>query len=94
MAGKSNKGKNRRGAHNTTNASESVVSSDAPARDNLSASESTKADANGVPTVDVTTNAVPEVKESETENAAGQQKQGEGSCMIIASGIVYICLEY
>lgn len=78
MAGKSNKGKNRRGAHNTTNSSESVVSSDAPAKDNLSASESTKADANGVPTVDVTTNAVPEVKESETENAAGQQKQGEG----------------
>ncbi|XP_050284170.1 clustered mitochondria protein isoform X4 [Quercus robur] len=77
MAGKSNKGKNRRGAHNTTNSSESVVSSDAPAKDNLSASESTKADANGVPTVDVTTNAVPEVKESETENAAGQQKQGE-----------------
>lgn len=94
MAGKSNKGKNRRGAHNTTNSSESVVSSDAPAKDNLSASESTKADANGVPTVDVTTNAVPEVKESETENAAGQQKQGEGSCMIIASGMVYICLEY
>ncbi|KAM3686284.1 hypothetical protein ACJW31_11G186900 [Castanea mollissima] len=78
MAGKSNKGKNRRGAHNTTNSSESVVSSDAPAKDNLSASESTKVDANGVPTVDVTTNVVPEVKESETENAAGQQKQGEG----------------
>nr|POE85715.1 isoform 2 of clustered mitochondria protein [Quercus suber] len=78
MAGKSNKGKNRRGAHNTTNSSESVVSSDAPAKDNLSASESTKADANGVPTVDVTTNVVPEVKESESENAAGQQKQGEG----------------
>ncbi|KAL0006693.1 hypothetical protein SO802_008195 [Lithocarpus litseifolius] len=78
MAGKSNKGKNRRGSHNTTNSSESVVSSDAPAKDNLSASECTKADANGVPTVDVTTNAVPEVKESESENAAGQQKQGEG----------------
>nr|POE85714.1 isoform 2 of clustered mitochondria protein [Quercus suber] len=77
MAGKSNKGKNRRGAHNTTNSSESVVSSDAPAKDNLSASESTKADANGVPTVDVTTNVVPEVKESESENAAGQQKQGD-----------------
>uniref|UniRef100_A0A2N9FHE4 Clu domain-containing protein n=1 Tax=Fagus sylvatica TaxID=28930 RepID=A0A2N9FHE4_FAGSY len=36
MAGKSNKGRNRRGAHNTTNSSESVVSSDAPPKDNLS----------------------------------------------------------
>jgi protein TIF31 len=78
MAGKSNKGRNRRGAHNTTNSSESVVSSDAPPKDNLSASEPAKADANGVPTVEVSTNEKPEVKESETENAAGQQKQGEG----------------
>uniref|UniRef100_A0A2N9H0C0 Clu domain-containing protein n=1 Tax=Fagus sylvatica TaxID=28930 RepID=A0A2N9H0C0_FAGSY len=78
MAGKSNKGRNRRGAHNTTNSSESVVSSDAPPKDNLSASEPAKVDANGVPTVEVSTNEKPEVKESETENAAGQQKQGEG----------------
>uniref|UniRef100_A0A2N9GPC6 Uncharacterized protein n=1 Tax=Fagus sylvatica TaxID=28930 RepID=A0A2N9GPC6_FAGSY len=77
MSGKSNKGRNRRGAHNTTNFSESVVSSDAPPKDNLSASEPAKADANGVPTVEVSTNEKPEVKESETENAAGQQKQGE-----------------
>ncbi|GMY31426.1 clustered mitochondria protein isoform X4 [Fagus crenata] len=77
MSGKSNKGRNRRGAHNTTNFSESVVSSDAPPKDNLSASKPDKADANGVPTVEVSTNEKPEVKESETENVAGQQKQGE-----------------
>ncbi|GMY13037.1 clustered mitochondria protein isoform X4 [Fagus crenata] len=77
LSGKSNKGRNRRGAHNTTNFSESVVSSDAPPKDNLSASKLAKADANGVPTVEVSTDEKPEVKESETENAAGQQKQGE-----------------
>jgi protein TIF31 len=83
MAGKSNKGRNRRGAHTTANSSESVVSSDAPVKDNLSASESTKADSNGVSTLDESTNVTPEIKESETANSASQQKQGEVSCMSV-----------
>lgn len=81
MAGKSNKGRNRRGAHTTVHSSESAVSSDAPVKDNPSASESPKADSNGVSTLDESTNVTPEVKESETANSASQQKQGEVSCM-------------
>ncbi|KAF5445836.1 hypothetical protein F2P56_031520 [Juglans regia] len=77
MAGKSNKGRNRRGAHNTMNSSESAVSSDALVNDNSSALESSKADANGVATADESTNAILEVTESETENSASQQKQGD-----------------
>ncbi|KAE8038191.1 hypothetical protein FH972_010723 [Carpinus fangiana] len=77
MAGKSNKGRNRRGAHATAHSSESVVSPDAPVKDNSSASESTKADSNGVSTLDESTNVTPEVKESETANSASQQKQGD-----------------
>lgn len=81
MAGKSNKGRNRRAAHTTANSSESVVSSDAPVKDNSNASESTKADSNGVSTLDESPNVTPEVKESETANSASQQKQGEVNCM-------------
>lgn len=96
MAGKSNKGRNRRASHNAANSSDSVVvQSDAPVKDNSkddsSASEPIKANANGVPTVQESTSDKLEVKESETkvavvepkqgesetENSAGQPKQGE-----------------
>ncbi|XP_059649085.1 clustered mitochondria protein isoform X2 [Cornus florida] len=46
MAGKSNKGRNRR-AFNTTNSVEQAVSSDAPLKENLNSSEAPKPDANG-----------------------------------------------
>ncbi|KAM1139461.1 hypothetical protein ACFX13_040353 [Malus domestica] len=71
MAGKSNKGKNRRGANNA------VVPSDAPVKDNSSTSEPVKAEDNGVPAVEELTDASLEVKESETENSTGQPKQGD-----------------
>lgn len=77
MAGKSSKGRNRRGSNNTTNSSESVVSSNAPAKDNLTALESGKADVNGVPAVNESTNANPEMRESETVNSASEPKQGD-----------------
>ncbi|PRQ38151.1 putative clustered mitochondria protein [Rosa chinensis] len=95
MAGKSNKGRNRRGSHNAASSSDSAVQSDAPVKDNSkdesSASESVKANANGVPTVQESTSDKLEVKdsetnvavvepkqgESETENSAGQPKQGD-----------------
>ena len=49
MAGKSNKGRNRRGSHNSTTCSEQAVLSDAPLKDNEAASEPPKVDFNGVP---------------------------------------------
>lgn len=81
MAGKSNKGRNRRVAHNAANSSDAVVPTDAPVKDNSSASEPIKADANGVSTVEESTEAKPEAKESETENSTGQPKQGEFGTM-------------
>jgi protein TIF31 len=81
MAGKSNKGRNRRASHNAANSSDSVVPSDAPAKDNSkddsTASESIKANANGVPTVQESTSDKLEVKESETNVAVGEPKQDE-----------------
>ncbi|XP_048329363.2 clustered mitochondria protein isoform X1 [Ziziphus jujuba] len=81
MAGKSNKGRNRRGSNNAaTNSSESVVSSNASnkeSKDNLSASEPIKDDANGVPVAVESTDTQPEVKEVEPENSASQTKQGD-----------------
>lgn len=81
MAGKSNKGRNRRGSNNAaTNSSESVVSSNASnkeSKDNLSASEPIKDDANGVPVAVESTDTQPEVKEVEPENSASQTKQGK-----------------
>ncbi|KAJ9174444.1 hypothetical protein P3X46_013085 [Hevea brasiliensis] len=77
MAGKSNKGRNRRGSNNTANSSESVVSASAPLKDNLTASESGKADANGAPALSEPSNAVQDGKESETTNSPDGPKQGE-----------------
>lgn len=76
MAGKSNRGRNRKGSNNAANSSESVVPSNAPVKDNSSTSESTKADANSVPVVAESADAKPEVKEFETENSESQTKQG------------------
>ncbi|KAF2293628.1 hypothetical protein GH714_003502 [Hevea brasiliensis] len=77
MAGKSNKGRNRRGSNNTANSSESVVSASAPLKDNLTTSESGKADANGAPALSEPSNAVQDGKESETTNSPDGPKQGE-----------------
>ncbi|PON86259.1 N-terminal acetyltransferase A, auxiliary subunit [Trema orientale] len=77
MAGKSNKGKNRRGSNNGPTSPESVVlPSDASGKDVTNAVETTQADANGVPEVVESTGAKPEV-ESETDNSASQPKQGD-----------------
>ncbi|XP_057978720.1 clustered mitochondria protein isoform X3 [Malania oleifera] len=74
MAGKSNKGRNKRGPHNTTSSLERVVSSDALPNDNLSSSDS-KVDANGVPDVDETSEA--KLDESKVASSVNQVKQGE-----------------
>ncbi|GAV85691.1 eIF3_p135 domain-containing protein/CLU domain-containing protein/TPR_12 domain-containing protein [Cephalotus follicularis] len=77
MAGKSNKGRNRKGSHTATNSSEPVVSSDVPTNNNQITLESSKADANGIPPTDKSISAKQEVNESETANSASQVKQGD-----------------
>ncbi|KAL5762727.1 hypothetical protein ACOSP7_018991 [Xanthoceras sorbifolium] len=79
MAGKSNKGRNRKGSHGASNSSDQVVvvSSDASMKDNKAPSESTKIDANGVVAEGDSSAAQPEVKESETANSANEPKQGD-----------------
>jgi protein TIF31 len=67
MAGKSNKGKNRKGSQSATNLSEQAVSSDAPLNNHSGSS-----DANGIPDAHET-NEVKEVANVATEDKA----QGE-----------------
>ena len=77
MAGKSGKGRNRKGSHNASSASEPPVHSNVPVKDNvevtLESAKTDAADAAGNSTV-----ANPEVKENETTTEGSQQKQGNG----------------
>ncbi|KAJ6755054.1 EUKARYOTIC TRANSLATION INITIATION FACTOR 3 SUBUNIT EIF-3 [Salix purpurea] len=77
MAGKSNKGRNRRGSNNTTNSLESVASSNTPVKDDTAASETGVATLNEVPAGIEATNGSSEIKESETANSASEAKQGD-----------------
>ncbi|KAE9459801.1 hypothetical protein C3L33_08262, partial [Rhododendron williamsianum] len=77
MAGKSNKGRNRRGSHNAPNSSEAAVLSDVPVKDNISLSESSKSTSNGDVPVTESTSVEPELKQPETANSESQSKQGE-----------------
>ena len=77
MAGKSNKGRNRRGSHNAVNSSEPVVSSDVPLNDNLSRSEPSKSNSNGKVTMSESISTQSEVKQSENANSENQTKQGD-----------------
>ncbi|CAL2236897.1 unnamed protein product [Prunus armeniaca] len=65
------------------NSSDAVVPTDAPVKDNSSASEPIKADANGVSAVEESTEGKPEAKESETENSTSQPKQVYNACVEI-----------
>lgn len=77
MAGKSNKGRNRRGYHNVPTSSEAADASDVPLKDNLSLSKSSQSDTNGDVPVMESTGIEPELKQSETANSESQSKQGE-----------------
>lgn len=83
MAGKSNKGRNRKVSHAATaaaaaNSADQVVSSE---KDSNSPSESVivdaDANANGVPAVSESTIAQADVQESDTANSADEPKQGD-----------------
>ena len=80
MAGKSSKGRNRKGSNSAQNSSESAVQSDVPDKDTLTCVEPVKSDANGVPEKDESIGAKPEVKESEADNSRSQTKQGKNCC--------------
>lgn len=79
MAGKSGKGRNRKGSHNASSASEPPVHSNVPVKDNVEVTlESAKADAAEVAAGGDSIVANPEVKENETTTEGSQQKQGNG----------------
>lgn len=77
MAGKSSRGRNKKGSQNTTNATEQVVSSNGHAKDSLNSVEETKVDANGVPDSTEIPTTNPEVKEPENASSENQPKQGD-----------------
>ncbi|MBA0584175.1 hypothetical protein Gorai_015000 [Gossypium raimondii] len=77
MAGKSNKGRSRRGSHNSTTCSEQAVSSDAPLKDNVTASKPPNVDSNGVPNMVESSGSKSELTESEALNSSSQPKQGD-----------------
>ncbi|KAA8520267.1 hypothetical protein F0562_014523 [Nyssa sinensis] len=76
MAGKSNKGRNRRGSQNTANSAERAVSSSiAVSKDDLSSSS--EADANGNCTASGSNCTKSEEKETKNANSENQSKQGD-----------------
>lgn len=89
MAGKSSKGKNRKGSANSVNSSESALSSNASvtrnstvpsnatATENPTALNSDKLETNGVQAVNDPTNAISEAKDETTPNSGNEAKQGE-----------------
>ncbi|GMI95762.1 FRIENDLY MITOCHONDRIA, non responding to oxylipins 38 [Hibiscus trionum] len=77
MAGKSNKGRNRRGSHNSTTSSEQAVSSDVPLKDNVTASKPPNVDSNGVADVVESSGPKSDMTEQEALNSSSQPKQGD-----------------
>ncbi|XP_022732840.1 clustered mitochondria protein-like [Durio zibethinus] len=77
MAGKSNKGRNRRGSHNSSTVSEQAVSSDTVLKDNVIASETLKVDSNGIPDMVESSGPKSELTEHETLQTSSQPKQGD-----------------
>ncbi|KAJ7949124.1 Clustered mitochondria protein-like [Quillaja saponaria] len=77
MAGKSNKGRSKRGSRNASNSSETLISFDVPGKDISRASESSQVNTSDVPAVSETNSSNIDAKEPETANAATQVKQGD-----------------
>lgn len=79
MAGKSNKGRSKRGTHTASSVVEPSVQSNVPANDNVEGTpEAAKDDVPAIVAAsDGATSANSEVKENETANEGSQPKQGE-----------------
>lgn len=90
MAGKSNKGKNRKGSQQSAvNPTELPVSSDAPL-DN----SSTALEANGGKSLSETIEANPEVKEVDGASEQPQGKQGRTFILVFKSAVADCCFIY
>ncbi|KAI3699538.1 hypothetical protein L2E82_43927 [Cichorium intybus] len=74
MAGKSSRGRNRKGAQNAPNATEQAVSN-GHSKDNVNTVEESKADANGIPTSAEIHDTKPEVRESKNASSENHAKQ-------------------
>uniref|UniRef100_A0A2P2M9C1 Clustered mitochondria protein-like n=1 Tax=Rhizophora mucronata TaxID=61149 RepID=A0A2P2M9C1_RHIMU len=77
MAGKSNKGRNRRGSNSTVNSLGPEALASAAVKGDSDASDSGKSHVNRVTDSSQSANASPEVEESANTNAATEPKQGE-----------------
>ncbi|GMH18998.1 hypothetical protein Nepgr_020839 [Nepenthes gracilis] len=77
MAGRSNKGRNRKGTHGATNNSRLATSPDASLKHSSGASDSSKAEDDGVAPAEESTHAQSEVKETENSKYLNPTKQGE-----------------
>ncbi|KAF9675620.1 hypothetical protein SADUNF_Sadunf09G0051100 [Salix dunnii] len=81
MAGKSNKGRNRRGSNSTTNSSEPTAPSNPPVKGDITASEAASevgvTIVNGAPAGGESTNGTSEIQESETASSSSEAKQGD-----------------
>lgn len=77
MAGKSQKGRSRRGAQNSTNYSEQMVPSDATTKGSLSDVKHSNAGANGLLTQSESPGTKTEAKESEAATSVDRPKQGD-----------------
>ncbi|GAB2289060.1 hypothetical protein Dimus_023362 [Dionaea muscipula] len=80
MAGKSNKGRNRRGPHSAANNAQSVVASDdslKDRKDSTSTTDLSKAEDNGVAPIEESGSGKSEVKENETSKSVNPSKQSE-----------------
>ncbi|XP_047315734.1 clustered mitochondria protein isoform X2 [Impatiens glandulifera] len=77
MAGKSNKGKNKKVSQNVTSQSEPLIPTDAPVNDELSLSEVPKSEANGNVTESEPVDLKADVTKSDNANPEVQAKQGD-----------------
>ncbi|KAI3750968.1 hypothetical protein L2E82_21919 [Cichorium intybus] len=82
MAGKSSRGRNRKGAQNAPNATEQAVSN-GHSKDNVNTVEESKAEANGIPTSAEIQDTKPEVKGSENASSENHAKQGQNFLMLV-----------
>jgi len=76
MAGKLNKGKNKKGSNAPANSTQQPTSLDSPANDTQNAVEPSNAEVDGVAPTGDSTSTEPEVKAVEAPNSANPARQG------------------
>lgn len=100
MAGKSNRGRGKKGSHNASNSSnlsEAATLPDVPVKDNtVGTSEPAKAEGVEISTEGESTSANSGVKEQETADTGSQQKQGtrQDKCFIYFTHSISKCVSH